>query len=78
MNKKTQKILGFSLIASPFVAIAITALSVIGIKATLTLFGFVATLLSVIWVGLSLIESGSEDEPKKDLDTPFHAKIEDK
>lgn len=47
----TQRILGFVILALPFLAIAGIITYTRGIKATLLVFGITATIVAVVWVG---------------------------
>lgn len=50
-----KKLLGWFLLSSPFAAIFVIASKAVGIKLTLMCFGFIATIVLVIFLGVFLI-----------------------
>ena len=62
MKNLGKKVLGCCLVASPFVAIAAEGCMTSGFKLVAEAFGLTALIVTVVFVGFSLIKSANEAE----------------
>lgn len=57
-----RKIIGYLLIASPFIVVAILAINIVGYLVTVGIYGVTALIVGVITLGVNLVNGNGKKE----------------